>query len=134
MKYNGIIDQKLKHIEEKVSAIRSWEIDSFEKLQNSSLLQNATERALQVAIEVMIDVSERILAMQNIAPQQSAADSIRKLQEIDVLSPNTEYIEMIKFGNFIVHRYEKIDIEIIYSIIRKKLNLFEDFIEEIRTA
>lgn len=134
MKYNGIIDQKLKRIEEKVSAIRSWEIDSFEKLQNSSLLQNATERALQVAIEVMIDVSERILALHNIAPQQSAADSIRKLQEIDVLSPNTEYIEMIKFRNFIVHRYEKIDIEIIYSIIRKKLNLFEDFIEEIRTA
>lgn len=132
MKYNGIIERKLQVIEEKLAAIRSWNIDSFEKLESSSLLQNATERALQVAIEGMIDISERILALENIPPQKTASDSIRKLQELQILSSNEAYIEIIKFRNFMVHRYEKIDLEIIYGIIRKKLGLFEAFIQEIR--
>jgi len=40
---------------------------------------------------------------------------------------------MIRFRNFIVHRYEKVDVEIVYSIIKNKLNLFEKFVGEIRS-
>jgi len=39
-----------------------------------------------------------------------------------------------KFRNFIVHRYERIDLEIIYSILRNKLHLFRHFIAEIRES
>ena len=62
MKYNSIIENKLRLLESKISEISSWNIKSFNQLKESSLLQNATERALQVSVEIMIDVSERILA------------------------------------------------------------------------
>lgn len=132
MKYNGIIETKLRIIEEKINDINSWNIDTFEKLKNSSLLQNATERALQVAIEVMIDISERILSLENIPPQETSAANMRKLEETGIITSSNQYTDMVRFRNFIVHRYEKIDLEIIYGILRNKLHLFNNFVDEIR--
>jgi uncharacterized protein YutE (UPF0331/DUF86 family) len=134
MKYNGIIENKLRIIEQKLDEIRSWEINSFNDFEKSSLLQNASERALQVAIEVMIDISERILAFEKIPPQNSASENILRLQEMHVLSPMPEYLEMVKFRNFIVHRYEKVDNEIVFTIIRNKLKFFESFVDDIRNS
>jgi len=134
MKYNGIIENKLRIIEEKVDVIKNWKINSFQYLQENVMLQLAVERALQVAIEAMIDVAERILALKQISPQNSAALSMKKLQESDILGNATDYADMIKFRNFIVHRYEKIDLEIIFNIITEKLYLFNQFVNEIRKS
>lgn len=128
-----MIENKLRLIEQKLQEIRSWKIESYEQLQNSTLLQNATERALQVAIEVMIDVSERILALNKIPPQNSAAANIRQLQELKIIQFKPDYLDMVKFRNFIVHRYERIDLEIVYAIVKNKLPLFESFVSEIRS-
>ena len=132
MKYNGVIEAKLRIIEQKLSAIESWDIQSFGQLKESSLLQNATERALQVCTEVMIDISERILALHDIPPQTTAAENMIKLQEMGIISPRSEYLDMVRFRNFIVHRYEKIDLEIIFGILKNKLFLFREFINDIR--
>jgi len=134
MKYNGIIEKKLRVIENKLDNIQEWNIDSFDKLKSSSLLQNAVERALQVAVEAMIDISERILALENVAPQSTSAANVEKLQTMNILSNQEEYKDMVRFRNFIVHRYEKIDLEIIYDILVNKLKLFAKFIEDIRNS
>ena len=132
MKYNGIIESKLRIIEQKLAEIESWNIVSFSQLCESSLLQNAVERALQVCTEVMIDISERILALNEIPPLPSSSENMAKLQEMKILPARPEYGDMVKVRNFIVHRYEKIDLEIIYGILKNKLFLFNAFIEEIR--
>jgi uncharacterized protein YutE (UPF0331/DUF86 family) len=134
MKYNGIIENKLRIIEEKLEDIRNWDIRSFEQFKGSSLLISAVERALQVAIEVMIDVSERIMALEKVTPRDSAAENMEQLQKMKILRPFPEYSNMVKFRNLIVHRYEKIDPVIVYSIIRNKLPLFESFVEDIRNS
>lgn len=133
MKFNGIIEKKLRIIEENIEAIKSWEIESFQQFKKSSLLQKASERALQVSIEVMIDISERILALNKLTPANTSAENIQKLAEMGVIQSTGNYADMIRFRNFIVHRYEKVDDEIVYSIIKNKLNLFEKFVEEIRS-
>lgn len=133
MKFNGIIEKKLRIIEENIEAIKSWEIESFQQFKKSSLLQKASERALQVSIEVMIDISERILALNKLTPANTSAENIQKLAEMGVIQSAGNYADMIRFRNFIVHRYEKVDDEIVYSIIKNKLNLFEKFVEEIRS-
>ena len=55
-------------------------------------------------------------------------ESIAKLQEMGIISPRSEYLDMVRFRNFIVHRYEKIDLEIIFGILKNKLFLFRVFI------
>ncbi len=134
MKYNGIIESKLRIIEQKLEEIGSWHILSFKQLTESSLLQNAVERALQVCTEVMIDISERILALNKVPPCSSAAENMKKLQDLGIISLRSEYEEMVKFRNFLVHRYERIDLEIIYNILKNKLFLFREFIQEIRES
>lgn len=134
MKYNGVIENKLRLIEQKLQEIRSWKIESYDQLSKSSLLQNASERALQVAIELMIDISERILALEKVSPQNTAAENIRQLQDLKIIQSLPEYLEMVKFRNFIVHRYERIDLEIIYAILKNKLPFFESFVEDIRNT
>ena len=134
MKYNGVIEDKLRIIEQKLEEIESWNISSFAVLKQSSLLQNALERALQVSIEVMIDVSERILALNQIRPLPSAAENMQKLQDLKIIPARPEYAEMVKFRNFIVHRYERIDLEIIYSILKNKLGMFKEYIQAIRES
>ena len=132
MRYNGIIENKLRIIEEKLNDIRSWDVRSYDQFIRNSMLISAVERALQVAIEVMIDISERILALEEVTPLDSAAGNIEKLQEMKIIRPLPEYANMVKFRNYIVHRYEKINPEIVYSIVQYKLPLFESFIEDIR--
>jgi uncharacterized protein YutE (UPF0331/DUF86 family) len=134
MKYNGIIEAKLRTIEEKLSEIESWQIISFQQLQKSSMLRNATERALQVAVEAIIDICEHILALEGISAPDSSANVVKKVIETGILTNNPEYLDMIRFRNFIVHRYEKIDLEIIYAIVSNKLIVFRNFIHEIRNS
>jgi len=134
MKYNGIIDSRLRIIEEKVGNIIDWKITSFQDLKGNSMLHLAVERALQIAVEAMIDVAERIVALNKIPPQTSSAANLDKLQELNILGNATDYTDMIRFRNFIVHRYENIDLEIIYNIVSTKLDLFDQFVDEIRKA
>jgi uncharacterized protein YutE (UPF0331/DUF86 family) len=94
----------------------------------------AVERALQVAVEAMIDIAERILALKKIPPQKSSSGSMKKLQELHILKDALNYEEMIRFRNFIVHRYDKIDLEIVYKIVSKMLPRFNQFVEEIRKS
>ncbi len=133
MKLNGIIERKLRTIEENIEAIKSWQIESFQQFSESSLLQKATERALQISIEVMIDISERILALNKLTPEDTSVENMQKLEKLGVIQSANDYADMIRFRNFIVHRYEKVDAEIVYSIIKNKLNLFEKFVKEIRS-
>lgn len=134
MKYNGVIESKLRTIEDKLAQIESWKVDSYDVFAGSSLLQNGVERALQVAVEVMIDISERILALENQPPKNSSAESLAALGSLGIIKNPDKYTAMIRFRNFIVHRYEKVDTEIVYDILSTKLVLFRDFIREIRSA
>jgi uncharacterized protein YutE (UPF0331/DUF86 family) len=134
MKYNGIVEAKLRTIEEKLLEIESWQIISFQQLQMNSMLRNATERALQVAIESIIDVCEHILALEGISALETSTNVVNKVIEMGIITNNPEYPDMIRFRNFIVHRYEKIDLEIIYAIVSKKLPVFRSFIHEIRNS
>ena len=133
MKFNGVIENKLRIIEENISEIRSWNIQSIGQLQENSMLQKATERALQVSVEVMIDVSERLLALNNIKPANTSAENFNNLEKIGLINNTDDYKDMVRYRNFIVHRYEKVDTGIIYSIIQNKLHLFEQFIDKVRS-
>ena len=85
-------------------------------------------------IEAIIDICEYILAIESISAPDTSSNVVKKAIEIGIITNNPEYLEMIRFRNFIVHRYEKIDLEIIYAIVSKKLPVFRNFIHEIRNS
>ena len=132
MKHNGVIEKKLRLLETKLQEIESWNIKTLSQLKNNSMLNNALERALQVAVEIMIDVSERILALENISPLDKAADNMKELEKLCIIEDSKNYMDMVRFRNFIVHRYEYIDLDILFDIATNKLHFFKAFVKEIR--
>jgi len=132
MQINGIIEKKLRLLEQKLIEIHDWKIDSYFEFKDSSLKINAVERALTVCVEIMIDVSERILAIKQIAPKNSSIENFRELERLNIIQSFEKYADMIRFRNFVVHRYENIDTQILFTIITKRLDNFSAFIDEVR--
>lgn len=132
MKINGVIERKLRLLEQKLNEIKEWKITEYSDFKNSSLKINAVERGLTVCVEIMIDVSERILAMKKIPPRNSSIENFQELEKINVIQSHEKYADMVRFRNFVVHRYENIDTGILFNIITKKLNDFSAFVDEIR--
>jgi uncharacterized protein YutE (UPF0331/DUF86 family) len=134
MPINGVVESKLRFLEQTLAELESWPLGDLAQFAGHSMLRRAVERALQLGIESMIDVAERILAAKRLAPADTAAQNLMKLQEIGVLKDAGRYAEMVRFRNFIVHRYEQIEPDIVFSLARHRLDRFRDFIDEIRKA
>jgi uncharacterized protein YutE (UPF0331/DUF86 family) len=134
MPINGVVESKLRFLEQTLADLESWPLGDLAEFAGNSLLRRAVERALQLGVESMIDVSERILAARHLSPAETAAQNFQRLQEIGFLKSADRYAEMVRFRNFIVHRYEQIDPQIVYGLAKTKLSCFRDFIDEIRKA
>jgi uncharacterized protein YutE (UPF0331/DUF86 family) len=134
MPINGIVESKLRFLEQTLADLESWPLGDLTEFARNSLLRRAVERALQLAVESMIDVAERILAARRLSPADTAAQNFQRLQEIGVLKEAGRYAELVRFRNFIVHRYEQIEPHIVYSLAKTKMSCFRDFIDEIRRA
>ena len=131
MIYNGIVLSKLNHLKEQLRDLRSWDLGTLSEFSADSMSRCAVERALQVSIESMIDVCERILAIEKEIPQSTSAGNLRKVAEMGIIKDVERFLPLISFRNFIVHRYEHVDPEMLYTIVKQKLVDFDDFIEEI---
>ncbi|MCA1785510.1 MAG: DUF86 domain-containing protein [Desulfobacteraceae bacterium] len=134
MTINGIIERKLRLLEQKLSEINDWQITSYAEFRQSSLKINAVERALTVCVEIMIDISERILALKKIPPKDTSVENFKELERLKIIQSFETYADMIRFRNFIVHRYETIDTQILFAIVTKKMQNFRSFADEIRNT
>jgi uncharacterized protein YutE (UPF0331/DUF86 family) len=134
MPINGVVESKLRFLEQTLADLESWPLGDLADFAGNSMLRRAVERALQLAVESMIDVAERILAAKRLSPADTAAQNLKSLQEIGILKDAGRYAEMVRFRNFIVHRYEQIDPQIIYGLAKSKLGHFHHFIDEVRRA
>ena len=134
MPINGVVESKLRFLEQVLADLESWPLGDPVQFAHNSMLRRAVERALQLGIESMIDVSERILAAKHLMPSDTAAQNFKRLQEIGILRDADRYAEMVRFRNFIVHRYEQIEPEIVYGLAKNRLGRFREFIDEIRRA
>ena len=132
MKHNGVIQRKFALLDKYFLQLqRELKGVDFDAFRNDWVRQRMTERALQVMVEIVIDIAERIIAVQNAGPAASATEAIEKLVELDVLKSAKPYINMVRFRNLIVHQYEEIDPEILYNLARNQLEDFRQFRNEI---
>jgi len=129
---NGVLISKLAIIEEYLKKLQGYFPVSLEQFSSDWGLQKIVERSLQVMIEVMIDIAERIVAQKGILPQKTAADTLKKLRELSIIQNDEAYIKMVRFRNLVVHQYDSIDMGILYSIVQNNLEDFRMFIDEIK--
>ena len=135
MEYNGVIHRKFALLDKYILKLEGNLSDvTYEAFKDDWALQRVAERSLQVMIEIVIDVSERIIALRDAGPAATASEAIEKLQILGVIKSADYYINMIKFRNFIVHQYEEIEPEILFNFSKNKLQDFRKFRDEIDKA
>lgn len=129
---NGILLQKLSVIEQSVNQLRSLAPLSVSDFETDWRTLRAVERLLQIGVEAVIDICQRILTLEQQSPASSGGEAVRRCVEIGVLGSEEPYRQMVQFRNFIVHRYEQVEIEILVGILNRHLTDFDRFREEIR--
>jgi len=133
-RYNGVIQKKLSYLKDQLRHLRSWDAGTLDEFRENILLRRAVERELQVCVEVIIDLCEHILAVENMSPAESSVGSLEKVAELGIIKDADTYAPMIRFRNFVVHRYEQVDPDILYDILENKLSDFDTFVAELETA
>lgn len=135
MKYNGVIQRKLALLDDQVQKLRRHTAGmEYQAFEEDWVIRSACERALQVSAEVMIDVAERIIAIEGAGPVVGASAAIKKLVDLGVLTSAEPYQSIVRFRNLIVHEYEEIDPQTLFTLVSSRLDDFLRFREEIDRA
>lgn len=135
MKANGVIQREFALLDSYLLELqeRLAEVD-LAAFRDDWVLRRMAERALQVMVEIVIDVAERIISLHKAGPAATGGEAIDKLVRLGVLESAEPYAKMVGFRNLIVHQYEEIDPEIMFDITKNKLDLFRRFRDEVDRA
>ena len=131
MSVNGVIIGKLQHLDEILAKLRSLGPLNRTQLDTDWRTKMAVERAIQVLVEIIIDVSQRVIAEDGQTPAGSGREAIERCVQMGVLSSIEPYQRMIQFRNFVVHLYERVETMFLVDIVNKRLADFKSFRDEV---
>lgn len=134
MKYNGVILKKFTIMEDEISRLRALGDVSAARLDHDHFLKHGIERALQICVEVVVDVAQRILSLEGRQPAATAFDALLSLEAMGVLGSAERYRPMIQFRNFVVHRYERVDSAVLATVLSHHLDDLIAFRQEVTGA
>jgi len=127
VKYNGVIQRKFSLLDEHVQELKRYLATmEYREFESSRVARLATERALQICAEIIIDVAERIIAIERAGPVASAADALGRLQTLGVIRDAESYVGIVRF--------EEIKPRLLYTLATTRLNDFLAFRDEIDRA
>ena len=81
--------------------------------------------------EIVIDVCQRILSLSCQTPATTGRDAVDRVIQMGILGRHDAYSKMVQFRNFLAHRYERVDNEILVDMVNRRLVDFECFRNEI---
>lgn len=128
---NGVIAQELQALDVTLAELRSLETVSLDQLKENWQLRKAIERNLQILVEIVLDICQRLIALDGQSPAATGADAVERCIALGALQRDENYFNMVRFRNFIVHRYEHIEPAVLVSMVNKRLPDFEKFRDEI---
>ncbi|MDZ7830631.1 MAG: DUF86 domain-containing protein [Desulfobacterales bacterium] len=130
------IEKKIDTAEQRISKLKdlSRKISSFEEYATSRDYKDIAERNIQVAIEACMDIGKIIIANQGLSEPSDNKSIFSVVAEAGIITKESLSFLMPMAGtrNILVHGYDRIDDALIYGIIKKHLNNFEDFLNQIR--
>jgi len=118
--------RSIKRIEEKIPK-------NVEKLKNNYDLQDIIALNLQRAVQISVDIATHVIANSNERVPSTMGECFEYLENLDII--NSSLAKNLKgavgFRNISVHEYQKIDWEIVYTIITENLDDFRKYSKNI---
>jgi uncharacterized protein YutE (UPF0331/DUF86 family) len=113
--------------------LRNLQDVDAETYNDNLLIRRTVERTLQLAVEASLDIGQRIIARQGFRTPDDNKDVFVVLAEEGVIRKEllADLARMASFRNLIVHDYARIDNEIVYRILRERLDDFDRYAQAI---
>jgi len=124
---NGVIAQKLQSLDSVLTELRSLGKISAKDLSQDWRTKKAVERNLQILVEIVIDTCQRLLSISGQSPATTGRDAIERAIQNGFIRHDEAYFKMVQFRNFVVHRYERVDDEILAVMVNQRLADFAQF-------
>lgn len=122
----NLILRKLSELENYQTQLEEYKKITVKDYRDDWKVQRIIERTLQLMIEICVDVSQHIISEKKYRVPTGYSDTFSVLFEQGLVDEKLFNIlqQMAKFRNILVHNYEKVDPEIVISILRNNLNDF----------
>jgi len=126
---------------EKIAFIREQKADihsligekPYEEIINDQWIIKGLKYSLQTSVEALIDIAYHLSAKHYKHAPADARDALQLLLTKGVLCNEEyeKYSSMVGFRNRVVHGYQQISNERVYSIAKEELHIFESFINQV---
>lgn len=129
-----LLSRKLSYLQEYVNELQNATDVTWEKYSSDTRTRAFIERYLHLTIESIFDIANHVIAFNNWREPDNYRDIFTILHEHNVVSTEllTPLQTMASFRNLLVHRYDKVDDEIVFGIFQRRLQTFISFIELIQ--
>ncbi len=124
---NGVIGQKLQSLDQILLELGSLETVRANELERDWRTRRAIERNLQILVEIVVDVCQRLVSLSGQSPATTSGDAVKRCIQMGALQDRDAYVKMVQLRNFIVHRYEQVDVGILADMVNRRLKDFELF-------
>ena len=122
-----IVERLLGLLEGYLNDLQSVQGLSFVDYASDIKTKRFVERTLQIAIEACLDMGWHIIADEGLPEAENNRDVFKVLSDARII--DLEIVQnlqqMASFRNLIVHDYGKIDDEIVFGIVQRRLIDFE---------
>ncbi|MHA1299527.1 MAG: type VII toxin-antitoxin system HepT family RNase toxin [Candidatus Helarchaeota archaeon] len=128
-----IIKMKLKIIEDNISIVKDNLPSNLDDFLNLGLIKDGIYKKIEHSIQEVLSICSILNSDLRLGIPSDRDEMINILIEKEVISQKMgkKIKEMKGFGNFLVHRYGKIDDNIAYKEIKNGISDFNDFKKEI---
>lgn len=125
-----LLSRKISQLREYVAVLKNTRDITWTKYEKDLRARAFVERYLQLCIEKIIDIGNHFVSFHHWREPEGYRDLFQVLHENSLIPKEhlTTFQNMASFRNMLVHRYEKTDNEVIYSIFKKRLGDFDLFI------
>jgi len=122
--------KKMDNLIQNLKEIKKKPKDEF---LSNYLLHLSTQRALEMCINICIDVGNHILSMNKNGKPETYGEIFTELSKLGLIDKELKeiLIKMVKFRNLLGHLYMEISNEKIYEILQENLDDFNLFKKEI---
>lgn len=129
----AFLEAKLSYIQTYYQELANVLLYSDEEIMQDFLKLRATERILQLIVDEIIDINNHIIRYSNLSVPDDFQGSFMILSDNKILPEDFagRMAPVVGVRNRLVHRYEKIDLNILLDAVRKNKEDFKEYVKYI---
>ena len=123
-----VVRKRLNKLDEYLSTLSNLQRYSFEEFIADPEHYGSAERFLHLAIEAITDIGNHVIADLELGIVNSYRDIPAILSDKEYINHDLEekWVRMIGFRNTLVHEYIDIDRKIVYDVLQKHVDDFDE--------